>query len=70
MQTTGFMADQIPSGPKTIAKRVKLCCHQHNQSAFSVWFNSTPSPDTHILLPSGISVSGIETWMRKLADVA
>ena len=29
----------------------------------------SPSPDTLLLLPSGISVSGIETWVRKLADV-
>jgi len=26
-------------------------------------FHSTPSPDTLLLLPSGISVSGIETWV-------
>ena len=64
------MANQIPSGPKTIAKRVKLCCHQHNQSAFSVWFNSTPSPNTHILLPSGITLLGVENLVTKLADVA
>ena len=32
--------------------------------------DSSPSPDTLLLLPSGISVSGIETWVRKLADVA
>ena len=28
---------------------------------------SSPSLDTLPLLPSGISVSGIETWVRKLA---
>jgi hypothetical protein len=30
--------------------------------------NSSPSPDTLLLLPSGISVSGIESWAHKLAD--
>jgi len=28
---------------------------------------SSPSPDTLLLLPSDISVSGIESWVRKLA---
>ena len=32
--------------------------------------DSTPSHNTLLLLPSGISVSGIETWVRKSADVA
>jgi len=32
--------------------------------------DSSPSPDTLLLLPSGISVSGIESWVRKLAEVA
>ena len=32
--------------------------------------DSSPSRDTLLLLPSGISVSGIESWVRKLADVA
>ena len=32
--------------------------------------DSTPTPDTLLLLPSGISVSGIRSWMEKLADVA
>ena len=31
---------------------------------------SSPSPDTLLLSPSGISVSGIESWARKLAEVA
>jgi len=31
-------------------------------------FDSSPSPDTLLLLPSGISVSGIESWVRKLAE--
>ena len=30
----------------------------------------SPSPDTLLLLPSGIGVSGIESWAHKLADVA
>jgi hypothetical protein len=30
--------------------------------------DSSPSPDTLLLLPSGISVSGIESWAHKLAD--
>ena len=30
----------------------------------------SPSPDTLLLLPSGISVSGIESWVRKLVGVA
>jgi len=32
--------------------------------------DSTPTPDTLLLLPSGISVSGIRSWMETLADVA
>ena len=32
--------------------------------------DSTPSPNTLLLLPSGISVSGIESWAHKLVDVA
>ena len=32
--------------------------------------DSTPSPNTLLLLPSGISVSGIELWVRKLSDAA
>jgi len=32
--------------------------------------DSSPSPDTLLLLPSGISVSGIESWAHKLAEVA
>jgi len=31
---------------------------------------SSPSPDTLLLLPSGISVVGIESWARKSAGVA
>ena len=30
--------------------------------------DSSPSPDTLLLLPSNISVSGIESWVRKLAQ--
>lgn len=30
----------------------------------------SPSPNTHILLPSGITVVGVEDWVTKLADVA
>jgi hypothetical protein len=33
-------------------------------------FDPSPSPDTLLLSPSGISVSGIESWARKLAEVA
>jgi hypothetical protein len=32
-------------------------------------FDSTLSPDTHILLPSGITLLGVENWVTKLADV-
>ena len=31
-------------------------------------FDSSPSPDTLLLLPSNISVFGIESWVRKLAQ--
>jgi len=31
--------------------------------------DSTPPPDTLLLLPSGIRVSGVESWVRKLAEV-
>jgi len=30
----------------------------------------TPTPDTLLLLPSAIRVSGVESWVRKLAGVA
>ena len=33
-------------------------------------FNPTQSPDTQILLPSGIVVFGIDSWVQKLAEVA
>ena len=55
--------------PQTIVKRMELCGHQHNQPTFSVWFDSSPSPDTLLLFPSGIGVSGIETGVGKLAEV-
>ena len=32
--------------------------------------NPTPTPDTLLSLPSGVSVSGIKSWVSKLADVA
>ena len=32
--------------------------------------DSSPSRDTLLLLPSGISVSRIESWGRKLSEVA
>ena len=31
--------------------------------------NLTPTPDTLLLLPSGIRVSGVESWVRKLAEL-
>ena len=33
-------------------------------------FDSSPSRDTLLLLPSGISGSRIESWVRKLSEVA
>ncbi len=30
----------------------------------------SPSPDTLLLLPSGIGVPGVESWAHKLADIA
>ena len=44
--------------------------NQHRQTVLLVEFNSTPTPDTLLLLPSGIRVSGVESWVQKLADVA
>ena len=35
-----------------------------------VVFDSTSSSNTHILLPSGITVFGVDEWVTKLADVA
>jgi hypothetical protein len=32
--------------------------------------DSTPYPNTHILLPSGITLLGVENLVTKLADVA
>jgi hypothetical protein len=29
--------------------------------------DSTPTPYTLLLLPSGVRVSGVESWVRKLA---
>ena len=38
---------------------------------FGYWEpNSTPTPDTLLLLPSGITLLGVENWVTKLADVA
>ena len=31
--------------------------------------DSAPTPDTLLLLPSGIRVSGVESWVRQLAEV-
>lgn len=53
--------------------RTQLCRlnrHQHRQPVFLVKFNSTPAPNTQLLSPSGIVVLGIESWVKKLADVA
>ena len=58
----------IPSGETRIISPTNH--HQHRQPVFQVWSDSSPSPDTLLLLPSGINVSGIETWVRKLAEVA
>ena len=44
--------------------------NQHRQTVLLVEFNSTSTPDTLLLLPSGIRVSGVESWVQKLADVA
>ena len=35
-----------------------------------VEIDPTPSPNTHILLPSGITLLGVENRVTKLADVA
>ncbi len=41
-----------------------------NGRRLELWeFDSTPTPDTLLLLPSGIRIVGIESWARKLADV-
>jgi len=40
------------------------------QPMFQAEFDSTPSPDTPIFLPSGIVVSGVYDWVSKMADVA
>ncbi len=44
--------------------------NQHRQTVLLVEFNSAPTPDTLLLLPSGIRVSGVGWWVQKLADVA
>ena len=44
--------------------------HKHGQAVFQVSFDSTPSPNTQVLLPSGIIVMGVDDWVTKLADVA
>ena len=37
---------------------------------FQVEFDSTPSPNTYILLPSGITLLGVENGVTKLSDMA
>jgi hypothetical protein len=37
---------------------------------FQAEFDSIPSPNTHIVLPFGITLLGVENWVTKLADVA
>ena len=38
---------------------------------YGFWeMDSTSSPNTHILLPSGISMFGVDEWVTKLANVA
>jgi hypothetical protein len=37
---------------------------------FLVEFNSTPSPNTQVLLASGITVIGIDDWIINLANIA
>ena len=32
-------------------------------------FNSTPSPNIHILLPSGIAVIGIDPWVERFTKI-
>ena len=48
----------------------KTSNHKNDQSVLQVEIHSTPSPNTHILLPSGIILSGIDEWVTKLANVA
>ena len=42
----------------------------HRQVVFLVEFNSTPSPNTQVLLASGVIVIGVDDWVTKLANVA
>ena len=42
---------------------------QRRQNGPCLEFDSTPTPDTLLLLPSGISVSGIRSWAEKLAEL-
>jgi len=44
--------------------------HQDHQPVFQAEFDSIPSPNTHIVLPFGITLLGVENWVTKLADVA
>jgi len=46
----------------------RVTTNRSSRLVFPVQFDSSPSPDTLLLLPSGISVSGIESWARKLAE--
>ena len=41
-----------------------------DETTAQIQMDSTPSPNTHILLPSGIIWLGVENWVAKLADEA
>ena len=55
---------------RAIDRPLMVYHHQHSQPVFLVKIDSPPSPDTLLLFPSGIRVSGVESWVQKLADVA
>ena len=44
--------------------------HHYRQNVFQGEFDTTPTPNTQISLPSGVGVLGIGSWVKKFADVA
>ena len=44
--------------------------HHYRQNVFQGEFDTTPSPNTPIYLPSRIIVFGVEDWVAKLVHAA
>ena len=68
----------IKSAPRFLTPKSPLSTKQSNRfesigipgKLVAGRLDPTPSPNTQILLPSGIIVFGVNDWVTKLADVA